>query len=62
MVSRPAFAVAFVLTAVLAYAQAPKPNADPYANNADAGKLSVPARGAGGQGQRRDHESPRRAP
>ena len=42
MVSRPAFAVAFVLTAVLAYAQAPKPNADPYANNPDAGKLQFP--------------------
>jgi 2-keto-3-deoxy-L-rhamnonate aldolase RhmA len=42
MVSRPAFAVAFVVTAVLGYAQAPKPNADPYANNADAGKPSFP--------------------
>ena len=44
MICRPRFAAALVLTAVLAQAQTPTPapNADPYANNADAGKLSFP--------------------
>ena len=35
----------------------PKPNADPYANNADPGKLSFPTSGSGRQGQRRDENA-----
>ena len=35
-------------------AQTPKANADPYANNADPGKLSFPLAASSRQGQRRD--------
>ena len=33
-----------MLAAVVAWGQAPAPNADPYANNADAGKTQIPIR------------------
>ena len=43
------FCALFAVVAAVAYGQAPRPSADPYANNADAGKLQFPLAAAAGK-------------